>query len=218
MSPLTDLFQKENLSSYYEDVLTLLLELRPQNPELFLLDYFKSATTETSSTQRAVRYILLITDNQNETQINDNCISAYQTLSEFLLGEIFNSFLSILFESLPSPVSSRALSVLSADPFTIISFERFKSTIVIYLSLRQFFDYAKLLFQIIQADSISHDEVLGSLVMWIRELFVSDNSEDAVDLLKSKLEKLFKSRVDKEGGVTLNEWIIDLSAAIFGNN
>ncbi|KAL0214565.1 hypothetical protein P9112_006749 [Eukaryota sp. TZLM1-RC] len=212
MSPLSDLFQRENLSMYYEDVLTLLLELRPTDPEVFLHDYFKSATSEHTAIQRAARYISLIFNPTDENSLNDNCVAAYQALSDFVLGDSFNSLLSLLLDPLPSTVSTRALTLLSADSFELVPYERFRSAISSFLSIKRLFENVKLLYQLIEVEDLCHDSVIRELVSWIRDIFYNVN----VNNVENRLKKVFNNAKNtNELNYSLDDWLNDISSVVF---
>ncbi|KAL0220941.1 hypothetical protein RCL1_000795 [Eukaryota sp. TZLM3-RCL] len=164
MGCVEDLFDKENLSTYYEDVLTLMLELRPRDPEHFLHEYFKSAISEHSPVQRALRYINLITRPDDELLLNDNCVAAYQSLAVLVLGDIFNSFVSNLFEKFPHSCRKIISKLVSVDPCVVVTYEKFREVVVLYLKLTGLSKYLKILFQVIEAHSFSVDIAHNMLV------------------------------------------------------
>lgn len=75
----TEYLDKHGVTTYLKDVVTLLLENRPEDPMEFMADYFRNVVNGTSTIVRSFRYIKL-TSRMRESFF-DNLVAAYTSLN-----------------------------------------------------------------------------------------------------------------------------------------
>eukprot|EP00755_Sulcionema_specki_P014877 Sspe_Gene.57863::Locus_31750_Transcript_1_1_Confidence_1.000_Length_924::g.57863::m.57863 len=141
---------KYSVTAYLKDVVTLLLENRPDSPVEFIADYFRNVIQGTSPMIRSYRYIKLT--KRNRQAFWDNLVAAYATLDEKrgggvgLTGADMYRLLQLLCSDFPSDIVSSVLAVLEKTEQCLVPFDQFAAGVHACLLYEEFFHMAEAVF------------------------------------------------------------------------
>ena len=137
------------VTAYMKDVVTLLLENRPDDPTAFMLKYFRTVTQGSSPLLRAYRYIRLAPPSQDA--FIDNLVSAYVALDakrgvSGVNGSELLRLLRLLTAECRLDVSRSLLLLLGLSEADPVSFEAFSASVRAALQYDDFLRRASELF------------------------------------------------------------------------
>ena len=140
---------KYGLTSYFQDVMTLVLENRPQDPLEFITEYYRNCAEGSSYLHRSYRYIRLT--EQSQDVFMDNMYMAYKSLSRRkgsigTTGQELTKLLSLLCHDFPSDVSASILRRLGKRDSDVVSFEEFALATKTCLLYEDFFELSDSIF------------------------------------------------------------------------
>ena len=120
------------VTAYLQDAMTLVLENRPQDPILFISEYFRHAVQGSSYVHRSFQYL-------RQTELHrqafmDNAAASYHSLmrrkgSIGVSGEELGQMLKLLTHDFPTDLLSDVLVVLSPERAAVVSFDQFVSAV-----------------------------------------------------------------------------------------
>ncbi|KAJ9463049.1 hypothetical protein DIPPA_25654 [Diplonema papillatum] len=152
---LTKLSQQEYLdkfsvTAYLKDVVTLLLENRPDCPVSFITDYFKLVIQGASPLIRSYRYVRLTAATRQSFW--DNLVSAFTTLDERKGGGVgvtagdVRRLLSLLCTDFPPEIVPTVLEILNKTETCVVPFRQFAAGVYACVMYEEFFALAERLF------------------------------------------------------------------------
>jgi hypothetical protein len=142
---------KYGLTAYFKDVMTLVLENRPNDPLEFITEYYRNCAEGSSYLHRSYRYIRLT--ERNKEVFMDNLYMAYKSLSRRkgsigTTGEELTKLLSLLCNDFPPDVSAAILRRLGKRDSDVVSFEEFALATKACLMFEEFFDLSEDIFML----------------------------------------------------------------------
>jgi len=149
--------ERYSVSAYMKDLLTVLLENRPEQPLDFIADYFNCAVNGVPPIMRSYRYIRLT--KRNRQAFMDNLAQAYTIMSRSsevpgsgLTGANYMRLLHMVCADFPPEVVHSLSKVLDKKDSNTISFPTFVAGINACLLYEEFFEHAERLFNSCEAD------------------------------------------------------------------
>lgn len=139
------------VTAYLKDVVTLVLENRPEAPIEFIAEYFRNAAKGGGGISRSYRYIRLT--QRHREAFMDNLLSAYTALdsklhnSAGLTGREYSKLLRLLCNDFPMEVVDSLLQVMGKGPSDPIEFQPFCAGINACLLYEEFFEQVEWLFK-----------------------------------------------------------------------
>lgn len=155
--------ERYSVAAYMKDLLTVLLENRPEEPLDFIADYFNCAVNGVPPIMRSYRYIRLT--KRNRQAFMDNLAQAYTIMSRSsevpgsgLTGANYLRLLNIVCADFPAEVVHALLQVLDKKDTDTISFPTFVAGINACLLYEEFFEHAERLFNACEVDNAGRVE------------------------------------------------------------
>jgi len=138
------------ISTHLKDIVTLLLENRPDKPVEFVSEYFRNAIHGSSPLMRSYHFVRLT--RQSRSAFMHNLVSSYTALqsksgSVGLTGTDFAKLVKALCYDFPSQHMDSILSVLQKHEDDILSFNEFVSGVRVCLLFEEFLNKSEELFQ-----------------------------------------------------------------------
>ena len=114
--PPEEFLERNGVTQYMKDVVTLLLENRPEKPLEFMADYFSNALQGRTAVARSYRYIRLT--QRNRQAFLDNLAAAYSNMARQgeshgggLTGAEYAQLIQILCPDFPNDVVASLMQV-----------------------------------------------------------------------------------------------------------
>mmetsp|Transcript_18177 Transcript_18177/g.43294 ORF Transcript_18177/g.43294 Transcript_18177/m.43294 type:complete len:250 (+) Transcript_18177:96-845(+) len=150
---------KYGVTAHLKDVVTLLVEQRPEKPLEFVADYLSNSIQPRTAVARSYRYIRLT--KRNRQAFIDNLASAYSVIArnsdseaDGLTGAEYRTLLQTICSDFPHEVVTSLTQVLDKRGSDVVSFPVFVAGVQACLVYEEFFEYAELLFNALDADSL----------------------------------------------------------------
>lgn len=147
--PPEEYLEKTGVSNTLKDLVTALLENRPQNPIHFISEYLKIS----SASGVLKSYKLIKLSKYNRRCFMDNLVSAYMNLDnkrgvsgQGITGVDYMKILKMICLDFPSEIVDEVLTILGKRDTDIVSFEDFSAGINAILMYEEFFSEAEELF------------------------------------------------------------------------
>lgn len=208
------------VSAYIKDVVTLLLENRPESPVDFISDYFRNAIKGSTGEQRSYRYIRLT--NRHRETFMDNLLAAYTSLdsklheSSGLTGVEYTKLLRLLCVDFPLEVIDTLFNVLGKGSNDAIDFRTFCSGVNACMIYEEFFEEVEWLFKGLADSNGTVD--FGSFMEVIAQIKQTTQEENKQDQITYPNEKqiiaslaLHGVKIDTDNRIAFKQFI----AAIF---
>ena len=131
-------FDRSNLTVYLKDVVTLVLENRPEDPVAFVADYLRRVLSGASPLSRAYQYLTL--SPHYRQAFVDNATVAFSVLDagpRGLTGADHAELLRALLSDAPGDVSRAAADALAPRPDASVDFFEFLASARACLALRE---------------------------------------------------------------------------------
>ena len=153
-APPEEYLDKTGITTVMKDMMTLLLENRPEDPIRFFADYLKNVP----NTCIMKSYKIITLNRTQEKSFMDNLVSAYINLEhkrpEGLRGYEFIRLIQMVCLDFPSEVTQSILDVYGKKESDIVTFEEFINGIHSTLLYEDFFAEAEVLFRRIANEGI----------------------------------------------------------------
>ena len=114
--PPEEFLERNGVTQYMKDVVTLLLENRPEKPLEFMADYFSNALQGRTAVARSYRYIRLT--QRNRQAFLDNLAAAYSNMARQgesngggLTGAEYAQLIQMLCQDFPNDVVASLMQV-----------------------------------------------------------------------------------------------------------
>jgi hypothetical protein len=134
------------MTAYVKDVMTLLLENRPEKPLEFIHDYLSNALQGRTQVVRAFRYIRLT--KRSRQAFIDNLASAYAAMARSgeaagggLTGAEYLGLLKLLCDDFPAQIVASLVQVLDRRATGLVSFAEFAAGVNACLLYEEFLEH-----------------------------------------------------------------------------
>ena len=164
---------RTNITTDIQEVLTQIIENRPEDPVGFLADYFETVAEKTDRVSKAYQQVCLT--HHSKPAFHTNVRFAYDLLSQTkisrktkgLTGKVHSEFLHLLLgDSFPAPIREKLLKKIQCRNHEVVCFEVFKSGVFTCLVLQDFLKEAEALFKSLDGTrSGKVDLVLGEIII-----------------------------------------------------
>lgn len=208
--PPEEYLEKTGVSNTLKDLVTALLENRPQNPIQFISEYLKIS----SASGVLKSYKLIKLSKYNRRCFMDNLVSAYINLDnkrgvsgQGITGIDYMKILKMICLDFPCEIVEEVLAILGKRDTDIVSFEDFSAGINAILMYEEFFCEAEEIFAYLDFNKTGKVE-MDKLFAAFRK--IGDNKSipmPSLDELKLAIDRL---NLDERENLTFGEFCLCL--------
>ena len=226
---------RTGMTGQMQDVLSKIIQNRPQDPIVFLASYFETVGDKTDRVLKAHQQVCLT--HHSKPAFHTNVRAAYHLLSETKVskrmkginGKVYSDLLKSLCNSFPVAVQEKLMMKIQCRSHEAVSFEVFKSGVFTCLVLQDFLKQSEELFESLDSDrSGKIDSVLCEIIIQhlVRAVSNTNTAEPASvlqggyvlgpDTLHTSMAKaLFNSKGSGHKAVMTSEDFISGAAEAF---
>ena len=215
--------ERSNASLYIRDVLTKIVENRPDNPVGFLADYFQNLGAQKGSVSRACQQIRLTS--HSKPAFHNNVVLAYEILGESrnpptrgIDGKLYTELVTELVTGLRQVIREKLLKKIHCRDHEVVVFDVFRSSVLACVILEEFLAEAESLFKALDFHGQGKVEhaLCDAVLLELKATVASTSKQDPVALLQtahalapgclvSKLATVAESRSSKGRPLMTND-------------
>lgn len=162
-----EFLEKFNIRQQTRDALLKLIENRPENPLLFLAEYFDTISAESKTDKIANASRILSLSHHSSPAFNSNVVQAYDTLSApknpnskklankrvGMIGSVHEEFLNSICYNVPEELRAKMIDKISCKWNEMVPFAVFKYSVTVALVLQDFLALSEDLFKVLSGKS-----------------------------------------------------------------
>ncbi|OMJ83141.1 hypothetical protein SteCoe_15994 [Stentor coeruleus] len=210
--PPEEYLERTGVSNVLKDIVTALLENRPENPIHFINDYLKTSSSSCTGVMKSYKLIRL--SKFERKSFMDNLVSAYMNLdskrggnNQGITGLDYTKLLKMICIDFPYEVVDEVLGILGKRDTDIVQFEEFLAGIKAILLYEDFFCEAEELFSYLDNEKTGKVETPRLLAALSKlgenKTFAMPSREE----LKLSLERL---NIDEKPLISYGEFCLSL--------
>ncbi|XP_028393462.1 tubulin polyglutamylase complex subunit 1-like isoform X2 [Dendronephthya gigantea] len=166
-----DFLARVGVTRQMQEVLSIILENRPDDPVAYIAEYFSNVAEHVSSVTQAYQYLCL--SHHTKPSYENNLLKAYTVLNrqkcgqglKGLIGKSYNELLAVLCRDISSNESDTLLQLLQKRTHELVRFNDFSSGVTCCFLLKDFISEAKSLFQELDLSGKGHADYTLCITM-----------------------------------------------------
>ncbi|CAB3982387.1 Hypothetical predicted protein [Paramuricea clavata] len=157
-----DFLARVGVTRQMQEVISIILENRPEDPVAYIAEYFANIAEHVSSVSQAYQHLCL--SHHNQPSFENNLLKAYAVLNrqkcgqglKGLTGKSYNELLDMLCRDIASNEADTLLNMLQKREQGIVRFNVFASGVTCCFLFKDFISQAKSLFQDLDLSGRGH--------------------------------------------------------------